>query len=321
MVPTNHGNLRPAEPERDFVQLAALFTSLEDEPATEAGLREFYEKAHERVLQAVAEDEAGDLPGFYWAERDRSVPEHVYFYLYVKPERRGLGIGRRLYADMLRALEAGGVKRLRVSIRDDCPEGLAFAGRRGFVERGHSIGMALDLGSFDDRPYDEILARLEGEGFRLTSMEELGDTEEAQRKLYALNDATDRDTPGTDGEPSWESFEDFQASVCRSEWYKPGGQMVAIDTAAGTWAAMSAITVLPGCGYAYNLHTGVDRLYRGRRLGQAVKVRALRYARDVLQARHVRTHHMVQNVPMIAIDRKLGYVQVPGLFSMQKNLE
>lgn len=313
--------LRPAEPERDFGTLAALFTSLEDEPATEAGLLAFYEKEKERVVQAVAEDERGALPGFFWAEKERAAPEQVYFYLYVRPERRGQGIGGRLYAEMLRALEAGGAKRLRVTIRDDCPEGLAFAERRGFRERGHSIGMALALDSLDDRPYDEIIARLEGEGFRFTSMEELGDTEEAQRSLYWLNDTTDRDTPGTDGEPSWDSFEDFRDSVCKSEWYKPGGQMVAIDTATGTWAAMSAITVMPGCDYAYNLHTGVDRRYRGRKLAQAVKVRALRYARDVLKAKSVRTHHRVQNAPMIAIDRKLGYEQSPGLISMQMSLE
>jgi hypothetical protein len=43
--------------------------------------------------------------------------------------------------------------------------------------------------------------------------------------------------------------------------------------------------------YAYNLFTGVDKRYRGRKLAQAVKVLALRYARDVLKADIVRTHH------------------------------
>jgi len=60
--------------------------------------------------------------------------------------------------------------------------------------------------------------------------------------------------------------------------------------------------------------------YRGRKLGQAVKVVALRYAREVLKASSVHTHHNTKNLPMIAIDRKLGYTQIPGSFSMEKVL-
>jgi len=146
----------------------------------------------------------------------------------------------------------------------------------------------------------------------------LGDTEETQRKLYALNDSTDMDVPGRNGEHSWSSFEDFQKTVCQMDWYKPGGQMVIIDTAAGEWVAMSAISRFGD--HAYNLHTGVDRRYRGRKLAQAVKVTALRYARDVLKVSAVHTDHNTMNQPMIAIDRKFGYIEVPGNFIMQKIL-
>jgi RimJ/RimL family protein N-acetyltransferase len=152
-------------------------------------------------------------------------------------------------------------------------------------------------------------------------MEALGNTEAAQRKLYALNDMTDSETPGSEGQHAWLSFEDFQEKVCRSDWYKPAGQMVVINTATDIWVAMSAITRFAGTDYAYNLHTGVDKRYRGRKLAQAVKVLALRYARAALDVNTVRTQHNAQNAPMIAIDRKLGYVQTPGTFSMQKMIE
>ncbi|MCK7481789.1 MAG: GNAT family N-acetyltransferase [Candidatus Moduliflexus flocculans] len=77
---------------------------------------------------------------------------------------------------------------------------------------------------------------------------------------------------------------------------------------------MSAITRFEGADYAYNLHTGVDKRYRGRKVAQAVKVLALRFARDVLKVGEVRTNHNSQNDPMIAIDRKFGYVQTHGEF-------
>jgi GNAT superfamily N-acetyltransferase/RimJ/RimL family protein N-acetyltransferase len=311
--------LRPAEPERDFGQLAAWFTILEDEPNTETSLKEYYGKEKERIIKMAAEDENGELLGFYWALRDRLVADQFSISLFVQPVRRCQGVGRRLYSDLIRACK--GVKKLHVNVWDNCPECRAFAERRGFTEKSHRIAMALDLDSLDDQPYDEIISGLKGEGFQFTSMEQLGNTEEAQRKLYTLNDSTSISDPGADGEHPWASFEDFQQRVCRSDWYKPGGQMVVIDTATGAWAAMSAITCFQGTNYAYNLFTGVDMPYRGRKLAQAVKMQALCYARDVLQAHVVRTHHMEKNLPMIAIDRKLGYTQMPGTFLMEKIVE
>jgi GNAT superfamily N-acetyltransferase/RimJ/RimL family protein N-acetyltransferase len=312
--------LRPVELEGDFRQLAAWFTILEGETSTELEIVKEYEELNERLLLKVAVDVQGELLGFYWACRDMVEPDRAYFYLFVQPEKRRQGVGRWLYEDLALAALGARIRKLRVTVWDNSPESRAFTDRLGFIERRHSIAMELDLGSFDDRPYDEVIARLEGEGFRFTSMEALGNTEEAQRKLYTLNDATAATIPGAEGEHSWTSFEDFQKRVCQSDWYKPGGQMVAIDTTNGAWAAMSAVIRRPGNDFAYNLFTGVDIPYRGRKIGQVVKVLALRYARDVLGAASVRTQHNVNNLPMIAIDRKLGYHQVPGNFLMEKIL-
>jgi len=313
--------LRPGEPERDFGQLAAWFSYLEEEPTSEASLKEEFEQKRERIFQKVAEDEQGELLGFYWAVRHRSDLERADIYLFVRPEQRGQGIGRRLYEDLEQAAREAQVKKLRGNARDTCPEFRVFAERCGFIELWHQFAMELNLDTFEDRPYDEVIAKLQGEGFQFTSMEALGDTEEAQRKLFLLNDVGVVTTLGQDGGHAWDSFDDFQKSVCRSDWYRPGGQIVAIDTVTGAWAAMSAITRFEGQDSAYNLFTGVDMPYRGRKLGQAVKVLALRYARNVLGVHSVRTHHNTKNLPMIAIDLKLGYKQLPGDFVMEKILE
>ena len=106
----------------------------------------------------------------------------------------------------------------------------------------------------------------------------------------------------------------------QSAWYKPAGQMIVIEKATGKWVAMSAITRFEGQEEAYNLFTGVDEAYRGRKLAQAVKAKALLFARDVLGVKLVRTNHNALNQPMIAIDRKFGYVQSRGNFYMRKVL-
>lgn len=318
---TTNFRIRPAEIERDFVQLADWFTLIEDEPNTETGLRESYEREKDHLTMKVAESEGGERLGFYWATRNKVESQRLDFYLFVAPSLRGRGVGRRLYDDLLGMAEALGIKRMRVSVSDGAPADRSFAERRGFSEKRHHFGMCLDLAAFDYHPYNAVIERLKGEGFEFASMEALGNTEVAQRKLFALNDSAAATTPGAEGEHPWASFEDFQKSVCQSKWYKPGGQMVVIDSSTGNWVAMSAITCFEGTDYAYNLFTGVDPRYRGRGLGQAVKVTALRYARDVLNVDTVRTHHNFKNQPMIAIDRKLGYDMMTGTFLMEKILE
>jgi RimJ/RimL family protein N-acetyltransferase len=252
--------------------------------------------------------------------RDKTEPDRMTFTLYVKPEQRRQGIGGKLYNELLRTVPPH-VKRLRAIVPDSDPNDKAFAEHRGFIEKTHHFGMQLDLKSFDDHPFDVIIEKLKSEGFQFTSMEELGNTEEAQRKLYHLNDTTSRSTPGTEGETPWLSFEDFQKNVCQTDWYIPAGQKVVIDTSTNAWVAMSAITRFKNADYAYNLMTGVDIPYRGRKLGQAVKITAIRFAREVLKVDKVRTHHNMFNKPMIAIDQKLGYVMLPGTFRMEKVLE
>jgi RimJ/RimL family protein N-acetyltransferase len=309
--------LRPAEPERDFRQIAAWFSSFEEQPTTPGELHELYGKyrAHLRVM--VAEDELGTSAGFSWLRFQP--PSTASLSLFVTPELRRQGIGTRLFEDQERSVRRDGAKTMSAFIPDTDLGSRVFFEQRGFREKRHIINMRLDLDAFDDRPYQVLIDDLQKAGFRFTSMEELGDGENARRKLYALNESTDRDVPGTKGERSWDSFEDFQDSVCRSDWYKPGGQMVVIEHATGIWVAMSAITQFYG--YAYNLHSGVDRRYRGRKLAQAVKVCALRYARQVLKVTEVRTQHNTFNLPMLAIDRKLGYVEHPGTFLMVKLLQ
>lgn len=314
--------LRPVDLKRDFGQLAAMFSLEQAEPVSEPDLKVDYETHKERIVcLTAAEDEQGELMGFNWATRSRFDPKQAYFYIIVKPEQRGKGAGRRLYADVEQAATAARITELQISIRDHCPECRAFAEHRGFSEQSHYVGLALDLDAFDDRPYDELIAKLKGAGYQFTSMEALGNTAEAQRKLYRLNDSSLMEMIVPEGEHSWLSFEDFQKNVCQADWYRPAGQLVAIDTATGDWAAMSAITRYAGSDHAYNLHTGVDKRHHGRNLATAILVLALRYARDVLKVKRVITDENALHLSAIAAFRALGYTQSPGTFSMQKMLE
>jgi RimJ/RimL family protein N-acetyltransferase len=311
---------RLLDPEQDPGLLADWFTILEGEKSTEASLKQYYSKNKERITSELALDAKGNPVGFYWATRNQYRPEKAFLSLYVQPGERGRGVGRRLYENMEKTITPLGVTQIDIHVPDDCPPGLTFAQHRGFSEHLHLLGMELDLDKFDDAPFSEIIANLESEGFLFTSMHALENTEEVQRKLYALNDMTSMETPGSTGAHTWDTFEEFQQSVCQASWFNPAGQMIVIDTKTGVWVGMSAITRFDENDFAYNLHTGIDKRYRGRKLAQAVKVTALRYAREGLKVQNVRTHHNTLNDPMIAIDVKLGYQFIPGHYAMEKKI-
>jgi GNAT superfamily N-acetyltransferase len=312
--------LREIDPKKDMPTLAEWFTILERQVNTVPGLLKYYDENKGNLFSQVAVNEQGDLIGFYWGSRNRFHPQKAFQYLFVDPLSRNKGLGSRLYQLMEDELVKGGCREFNCYVPDDCPEGLSFMLHRGFVQTLHSISMELDLASFDDKPYQVILADLEKQGFLFTTMAELGNTEDAQQKLYLLNDTTVMDTPLWRGGHCWETFEEFKKTVCDEDWYIPAGQNVVIDTSTGEWVGMSAITRFEGNETAYNLFTGVDKRYRGRKIAQTVKVKALRFARDVLKVPAARTNHNTSNDPMIAIDRKLGYKITPGYFAMEKKL-
>lgn len=314
--------IRPADPTRDFARLAELFTSFETSPSTEEGLLTWYHKHIEGRFPLIVAATEGEPPiGVACLQRRGDPADGILTCdVIVDEARRCQGVGGRLYAEMEQAARTLGAKKLYAAAHDDDPQGLAFAEHRGFAVRSQGVEMRFNLDLLDERRYDPQITALKGEGFDFTSMAELGDSPEARLKLYHLNSSAAMTTPGADGRNPWADFADFNTSVCESDWYCAAGQIIAIEAHTGTWAGMSAITRVPGADHAYNLFTGVQPDYRGRGLGQAVKVQALKFARANFDVHEVRTNHNAKNLPMIAIDLKLGYEFVSGMYGLQKAL-
>ncbi len=274
----------------------------------------------DRIQFTVAVSPTGEVSGFSGIYRAFTNLEGNFgIYLIVEPALRECGIGSLLFDNLLTQASEMGARSLRARVRDTCDEGIHFASRRGFEVKKHSIEMMFDLLNWDDVRYEPTLQSLKEQGFLFTSMAELGDTQEARRKLFSLNNDAAASDPGSDGVSPWASFEEFERDVCTSYWYHPDAQIVAIDSHNGEWAAVSAITVFEGSDHAYNLFTGTEVRYRGRKLAQAVKTLALRRAR-AFGVKVVRTNHNSENEAMIAIDTKLGYVRTPGIYVMVKRI-
>jgi mycothiol synthase len=312
----------PADPAAHFAGIATLMNTVESEPNTAESLDEWYQKQlADGVSFAVAQDRSGCMLGFNGIYRaNTNIERYFAIYLVVNQDYWNQGIGTMLYANLLTQASALDALTLRVRVRDNCQPGIRFAQKHGFVQKKHSIEMMLDLDTWDDTKFTPIIESLQARGFHFTNMAELGNSLEARRKLFDLNNRAAATDPGSDGIPPWGTFEEFDQDVCGSSWYHPDAQFVAIDTHTGEWAAMSAITVFSEADHAYNLFTGTDVKYRGRKLAQAVKSLALRRAR-LFGVHTVRTNHNSENEAMIAIDKKLGYGYTPGMLIMEKELQ
>ena len=67
----------------------------------------------------------------------------------------------------------------------------------------------------------------------------------------------------------------------------------------------------------YNMMTGVMPHHRGQKLAQVLKLQSIQFAK-AFGADYILTHNDSENDPMLAINRKLGYVPQPGVYRLIK---
>ena len=310
-------SIRPIDAERDFDEISKLIGLQDNRPVTEAELRQDYDTHLNQVIRfCVAEAANGQLFGFGWAYRHGWQPGHAGFYLVVKPEQRRQGVGSQIYADLLRAVDQTDIQVLHVDVLDTLLESLLFLEKRGFfIERRRFVSY-LDLTSFDETPYLPLIVKLQAEGIRFCSLADFANTADTQQKFYDLNFAVVKDIPGDEeNENTYPPF--FQKFVLGSPWYKREGQLLAVD--GDTWAGLASVYLYPKTVSAYNATTGVIRSHRGRKIAQALKVLAARYAREH-GATRIDTNNDSLNTPILAINRKLGYLSQSGRYQLVRHM-
>jgi GNAT superfamily N-acetyltransferase len=134
-------------------------------------------------------------------------------------------------------------------------------------------------------------------GFRATihlTYAQAGDTPENRRKLYTLEMEARTDIPVLDTE----GFEPEPFEVWSEDLERKELAAIELAEAEGEWVGMCL-----GTTWGF---TGVRQGYRGRGVATALKVRAIRAARE-RGVQVLETENAARNAPMLAINRKLGY--------------
>ena len=307
-------DIRALQPETDFPKVLELINCFEPEPLSLKTTLNWYQRQQPgRIIHVmVAADGQDQVVGYCEAFHEAWFPDGQFqVWLIVDPEGRKQGIGSALWVEAQRFLEMQGVASLKSEARETCPEGLRFAQQRGYAIERCQFESTLNLITFDESPFLGEIKPLDAAGIRIASLADFGDTQEARKKLYEVNYTTALDIPGVS---EWLSFADFESVVCGADWYRPEGQFVAVD--GEDFAGLSAVKLVPKTQGAYNLMTGVLEAYRGRKIGLALKLAGIRYARKN-GAINMRTNNDSLNPAILSLNQKLGYQPQPGKYLLK----
>lgn len=313
--------VRTAIPEQDYGQLAPVLNMVSvwaASPVTAAMLHEWDAQMLEGQItrRSIAETEVGEIVGYAEVTYLPWKPAgHFWLWVMVHPTRRNQGIGSALYEDALQFAYAYGARHLTSSVSDMEAEALHFAEQRNFTIERHQFESILILKSFDEYGFADIIEAVEATGIRFVSLADIGDTPKTRRQLYAINRSTVLDIPGTDG--TFPSFEQSTEMMFEAPWFRAEGQLLALD--GDSFVGYCSVSYFQETNSMYNLMTGVERAYRGRKIALALKLLAIRFAKSY-GADYIRTNNDSQNEPMLAINRKLGYQPQPGHYQLAQKL-
>jgi GNAT superfamily N-acetyltransferase len=302
---------RPLNLETDAADMARIYSYTIPEPISEATVRDWWTpREGEFRVTTLAFDEQGKAIGYWDIDHETWMkPGTFWSKIILVPEHRCNGLGSKMFEEALQVARAQGATHLESAIREDDPIALHFVEKRGYKIQYHAFESTLDLASFDEHLFDDLLARVHADGFRFFSLAEAGVTDENKHKLYEVNRASSLDDPGSSG--NFPDFYAFSKNVFEASWFRADTQILAAH--GENWVGLSAIGVYKEDNHAYNAFTGVLRDYRGRGLAQALKLQTILLARRE-GMRYIRTHNDSKNAPMLAINRKLGYKPLPGVY-------
>jgi RimJ/RimL family protein N-acetyltransferase len=311
--------VRPADPTLDYPFIADLLarTGIETTSADDLRDEDIPRVAGKILKRWVAMDTENHLNGYGMVVKYPSQPADLFHLInVVDPARRNQGIGSRLLDTLLNMIrEHPAAGRVMTEIRDDDPAILQFASKRGFTIDHHVFDSRLDVTAFDESRFAGVIERVEQTGIRFTTLAGLGNTEAAQRQVYELNRMAVLDEPASTG--TFLTYENWRRLILDSDWYRPASQFLALD--GEKFVGLAGIYNDPGQTDMFAGFAGVERQYRGRGIATALKLLTIRYAREH-GAQVITTENDARNLPMLAINRKLGFVPQTGRYILLRRL-
>jgi GNAT superfamily N-acetyltransferase len=233
----------------------------------------------------------------------------------VHPDERQKGYGQILWQQLEQRLPKHSLQGLETYIRDDDPVSRAWAEARGFEYYGHRFASVLNLQDFDTSRFRGHLERVKTSGVEFCSFANVFQGESDWLKLLEFVADSLARTPDLEHNPRW-SLEQVAHHVRDNSDTNADRIFLAID--AGVWVGVSVMTL--DRGQTYNFITAVNPSHRGRGIALALKLEAIKTAK-ALGYSLMRTNNLSVNAPMLEVNQKLGFENLPGRWLMRLKLE
>lgn len=245
-------------------------------------------------------------------------PRRFELFVGVLEGSRRQGIGGALYETMLAALAPFDPIKLTAWTCEAFDEALRFLQARGFSEQLREQQSRLDLATFDPPPFAAARQRMGAEGIRITHLAALRQKDpDTLVKIHALGQTITGDIPSADP-PQPVPFEQWVKRL-ESPNFFPEGITVAIDEASGAYVGLSALWRRQVDRELDQAITGVRREWRRKGIALAMKLAGIEAAQR-MGATGIRTDNEVNNLGMLAINQRLGFVPLPAWIEMSKEL-
>jgi mycothiol synthase len=270
-----------------------------DAAATVAGFVDWRRQAEDTTWLLAERD--GDPVGRAIVLVGWHRPRHVALTEFsVLPEHRRRGAGTALLDAVSRWARERDATELVGEVREDDPESLGWAERRGFREIGRESRLVLELATVDAPEPDPP------PGIQIVTWAE---RPELARGMYEVAREASPDIPGNDDDDIG-TFEEWLSRDMQGESDRPEATFVAL--ADGEVVGFAKFSVSRDQKErAFHDLTGVRRPWRGRGIASALKRTQIAWAKRQGYER-LETMNEERNEPIRRLNERYGYRVVPG---------
>ena len=310
-----HITTRPYRP-GDLTDLRALLEVSLWSPTVDRAAAQSEDELGTDLLQRVLAVDHGRVVGCGYVARSAWHPEGWFqSEVLVTPGARRRGAGSALSQRCVALARATQATSLTTWTNGREPEFEGFASRRGFRAVQRFVTMSLNVSEADDALLERLVARASGQGVRLFSFAETGNTPEARRRLYELNRRLAPLLPGNGEE--FPTFAEYEREILDANWFRAEGQLIAAT--ADRWVGLVGLGFYEDGRALQHEFTAVDPVIQGRGVAQALKAWSVQKAKE-WGVGTIRTGNDASNAPIIAVNRRLGYDLLPGVVKLRRPL-
>jgi GNAT superfamily N-acetyltransferase len=235
----------------------------------------------------------------------------------IAPAQQRDGLGGALFELLEAELREAGIRSVEARVSSERSEALAFLHRRGFTEKERVWTLLLDLNTADFSGLAALTGDLHSRGVDLgTLTEERRRDGACYRKLHELWNAVAADQPTYDPStsPPYEAFVAWLSDPARL------ADACIVARRGDRYVGMSMLTRRQGddAWLTQNV-TGTVRDWRRQGVAMALKLRAMQFAKRN-GYRTIITKNHSDNLPMLALNEKLGFRRGSGRVTLEKML-